>query len=313
MSFTDLLTISMPVYERIDFFREALDSALNQTVKCKVIVIDNCSSHDFYEKVCKEKNVTYYRNDRNIGMAANFAKGFELAETKYVMNLQDDDRLSPEYVESFVKAIEEYPDLDIFFSNFLRITADGEQPHGHTLPFGYMENGQKIIEYGIKYKLGYPYIASCIKRTIIHAFHGEYKGSGSYDWVWVYSEADKFSFYGDPRTLYHFRDHDMQDTKINSIRYSLTIPYIYEKVLLGKVTDLKLKKIALKHAFWDLIRLKSVAKRKVLRDIVEEDNIYAHYLNDKIERSLLVRLIFILPRGFVSFCFKVIRKIGIIS
>ena len=313
MSFTDLLTISMPVYERMDFFREALDSALNQTVKCKVIVIDNCSSHDFYEKVCKEKNVTYYRNDRNIGMAANFAKGFELAETKYVMNLQDDDRLSPEYVESFVKAIEQYPDLDIFFSNFLKITADGEQPHQHTLPFGYMENGQKIIEYGIKYKLGYPYIASCIKRTIIHAFHGEYKGSGSYDWVWVYSEADKFSFYGDSRQLYMFREHDQQDTQLNNINYALTIPYIYEKVLLGKVTNPNLKKIAMKHAFWSIIYLKSVAKRKVLRDIIKEENIYANYLNDKIEKNIIIKLIFILPKAFVSLGYKVLHKVGIIS
>ena len=47
--FTGLVTIAMPVYERKDFFREALDSALNQPVKCKVIVVDNCSSHDYFE------------------------------------------------------------------------------------------------------------------------------------------------------------------------------------------------------------------------------------------------------------------------
>ena len=83
MRFTDLLTISMPVYERKDFFRMALESALNQTVKCKVIVVDNCSSHDYFEKVCREKNVPYYRNDYNLGMARNFARVFELADSKF--------------------------------------------------------------------------------------------------------------------------------------------------------------------------------------------------------------------------------------
>jgi GT2 family glycosyltransferase len=136
MDFTDLLTIAMPCYERKEYFLEALESALNQTVKCKVIVIDNCSSHDFFEKVCKEKNVAYYRNNKNIGIAANFAKGFELAVTKYVMNLQDDDVLSPEYVESFLNAIHQYPDIDVFFTNFVRLTSNGELPHKHTLPFG---------------------------------------------------------------------------------------------------------------------------------------------------------------------------------
>ena len=45
MNYTDLLTIAMPVYERKDFFVEALESAIKQTIKCKIIVIDNCSSH----------------------------------------------------------------------------------------------------------------------------------------------------------------------------------------------------------------------------------------------------------------------------
>ena len=114
MGFTDLLTISMPVYERRDFFEQALNSALNQTVKCRVIVVDNCSSHDFFKTVCKEKGVEYFRNSENIGMARNFARGFELSESKFVMNLQDDDQLAPDYVESFLKAYEEHPDIDVF-------------------------------------------------------------------------------------------------------------------------------------------------------------------------------------------------------
>ena len=44
MSFTNLLTIALPCYERKEFFLEALDSALNQTVKCNIIVVDNCCS-----------------------------------------------------------------------------------------------------------------------------------------------------------------------------------------------------------------------------------------------------------------------------
>lgn len=44
MNFTDLITIAIPCYERKEFFLFALESALNQTIKCKVIVVDNCSS-----------------------------------------------------------------------------------------------------------------------------------------------------------------------------------------------------------------------------------------------------------------------------
>ena len=117
---TDLLTIAMPVYERKEYFLEALDSAMNQTVKCEIIVVDNCSSHNYFEKICKEKGIRYYRNDENIGMAGNFSKCIKLSETEYVTTLQDDDKLSPIYVESFLQAKKLHPDLDIYFSNFVR-------------------------------------------------------------------------------------------------------------------------------------------------------------------------------------------------
>lgn len=313
MGFTDLLTISMPVYERRDFFEQALNSALNQTVKCRVIVVDNCSSHDYFEQVCERKGVPYYRNSENIGMARNFARGFELSDTKFVMNLQDDDQLSPDYVESFLKAYEEHPDIDIFFPDFVRLTSEGQKPHKHVLPFGYMEKGEKIIEYGIKYKLGFPYMASAIKRTKVNGFHGEYEGSGSYDWVWIYSEADKFTFYGDSRKLYVFRDHDNQDTKKNAINYSFTLPYIYDVVLKEKVTNKGLKKKAEKNAFMELFKLKSAASRKVVSSFLEKDTIFSHYLRDKLDQSFLVRMLFACPVAGVNFTYRALLKSKVIN
>ena len=40
----EILTIAMPVYERIDFFQEALESALRQTPPVNIIVVDNAST-----------------------------------------------------------------------------------------------------------------------------------------------------------------------------------------------------------------------------------------------------------------------------
>tara|TARA_R110002050_G_scaffold295516_1_gene454452 strand:+ start:4013 stop:4948 length:936 start_codon:yes stop_codon:yes gene_type:complete len=311
MNHTDLLTISMPVYERKEFFREALESALNQTVKCKVIVIDNCSSHNYFEQICKEKGVSYYRNDRNIGLAPNFAKGFELAKTKYVMNLQDDDQLASDYVEAFVNAVEKYPDLDIFFSDFMRLTARGILDHRHVFPFGYMENGDKVIEYGIRYNLGFPYISSAIKRTLVDGFD-EYDGGGSYDWAWLYSNADQFSFYGDPRKLYVFREHETQHTKKNSVNYNLSTPYIYEAILKEKVTDPELKRIAAKRAFWELVHLKAVADKKTIHVILQKDNIYSRYLRDKLENDLWIRTIFFIPKASIDFLYRSMKKAALL-
>lgn len=310
MSFTNLLTISMPCYERKEYFIAALESALNQTIKCSVIVVDNCSSHDFFEKVCKEKNVKYYRNDSNIGIAANFARGFELSDTKYVMNLQDDDLLSPNYVESFVHAVNMHQDIDVFYSDFSVITSKGDKSHFHTLPFGYSPNGNIIIEYGIKYKLGFPYMSSAIKKTKAHSVLDTIGWIGSYDWEWLYSVADKLSFYGDNRKLYHYRIHDNQITRKSHSSFILTLPYIYDKILKEKTSDPILKKQASKNAFWELIQLKSEVKFDELKEIRNGQNKYDNYLNTKLKENIFLSFIFALPRGLVCFCFKVFRKLG---
>lgn len=311
MASTDLLTIAMPVYERKDFFLEALQSAMEQTVKCKIIVNDNCSSHHYFEEICKEKGIDYYRNDENVGIQGNFAKGFERAKTKFVVNLQDDDRLAPNFVEAFIEAHNKYPDIDIFFTDFYRMTPSGEKPHKHTLPFGYMPDGDKILEYGIKYKLGYPYITSAIKKEA-HESMAKYESIGSYDWLWIYSEADKLTFYGDSRKLYGFRDHDNQDTKNNSLIYLLSLPYIYDMVLREKVNDPELKKRASKISFWRLVALKSAAGSGDLKELLDKDNIYTNYLKEKLSKDILVNTVYKMPKSLVSFGFKSFKKLRLI-
>lgn len=312
MSFTDLLTIAMPCYERKDFFLEALESALNQTVKCKIIVVDNCSSHNYYEEVCKEKNVPYYRNDKNIGIAGNFAKTIELSDTKYVMNLQDDDKLHPEYVESFVKAVTLHPDLDVFFSDFDLNTSHGIVPHHHILPFGYMEKGAKIIEYGIKHKMGFPYMASAIKKSKAHSAKEVINWIGSYDWEWIYTHANELSFYGDPKKLYLYRLHDQQHTSMESSIYRLSLPYIYDNILKEKVSDAKLKKIASENAFWELVILKSSVDKKKIVEYLNGNTKYGNYLKSKLKDNNLLNIIFFMHKIFVMLIYKTIKKVGLI-
>lgn len=302
----------MPCYERKEFFLEALESALNQTVKCKVIVVDNCSSHNYYEEVCREKNVPYYRNEKNIGMAANFAKAYELSDTVYAMNLQDDDRLHPEYVESFVKAVTQYPNVDVFFCDFEMITPDGTMNHKHTLPFGYMENGAKVIEYGITYKLGFPYLSSAIKRTKAHKYEDAANWIGSYDWEWIYGNADKLSFYGDPKKLYKYRIHENQDTNLNSSIYRLTLPYIYDKVLKEKVTESKLKKTAAKNAFVELIVFKKTLDKKVLNEYLNGNTKYSAYLRAKLNKNIVLKTLYLLPKKLVHYIYKLMLKSNMI-
>ncbi len=315
VSFTDLVTIAMPVYERTNYFREALDSALNQTVKCEIIVVDNCSSHHFFEEVCKEKKVTYYRNETNIGLYNNLNKCYSLAKTEYVKFLQDDDILSPNYIHSFLKAKNQYPDIDIFFSNYTIISTKGKVPHHYTIPFGYMANGYKVIEYAANYELNFPYMTSTIKKGLAPLDLDTNESFGGYDWLWIYSNADRFSFYGDPEKLYLYRIHmeKASDRKKDWVANRLTHSYIIDNIIPLKITDPKLIKKASKKVFWELMILKSFGNKKEIQKIQTSESRFGKYLKNKQKKHYFFKMLFLMPKGLICFFFRVSRKLGIVN
>lgn len=101
---SETITIAIPVYERYDFFEEALFSALKQTVPCQILVVDNASSHMRFAdsvKALKDDRVRYYRNSENLGMTGNWNKCIELCDTEWITILHDDDWLHPQFIEFF--------------------------------------------------------------------------------------------------------------------------------------------------------------------------------------------------------------------
>ena len=96
------LTIALPVYKRIDFIKSALDSAVNQTVKCSILLIDNNSPHDDFKKIIEsypDQDIKYIKTDETVPQDENFNNCFRYADTPWVTILHDDDMLHCQYVE----------------------------------------------------------------------------------------------------------------------------------------------------------------------------------------------------------------------
>ena len=55
----------------------------------------------------RDKRIYYYVNQSNIGLCGNWNRGLELCRSKYVAMIHDDDVLSPWFLSSILKAIEE--------------------------------------------------------------------------------------------------------------------------------------------------------------------------------------------------------------
>jgi len=98
----ELLTIAFPVYKRTDYFRTALESALNQTVPCKILVIDNNSPHDEFKKIVDSYNcslIEYIKTTETVPQDENFNNCIRFTKTPWITILHDDDYLHCQFVE----------------------------------------------------------------------------------------------------------------------------------------------------------------------------------------------------------------------
>jgi glycosyltransferase involved in cell wall biosynthesis len=93
----------IPVYNRQDLVKPAIESALAQSVEGhEIVVIDNCSTDGTWavvqEYAKRDTRIRCLRNDRNVGPVRNWRLGIEAARGEYCHLLFSDDRLEPDFL-----------------------------------------------------------------------------------------------------------------------------------------------------------------------------------------------------------------------
>jgi len=175
-----------------------------------------------------------------------------------------------------------------------------------------LENGFKIIEYGIKYGLGFPYLTCAVRRTKAQLDLSFNEGGAGYDYFWVYSNADKLSFFGERSKLHNYRIHNAKAShKENEMIVNfLTAPYINDTVLLPKIGEQKLRKIISNNTFWGLVYLKSFGDKKELEKLINSESKFGQYFNVKLSESILLKIVFMMPKRIVRIFYMVSKKVG---
>lgn len=135
------LTLAMPVFNGSNYIRDALDSILAQTfVDFELIVCDNASEDDTREIVAeyaaRDDRIRLISNPRNLGASANYNLGFEHGRGTYLKWCAHDDRLSPNYLEACIAALDADPDVALAFGSTRGIDANNEivRPVGEETP-----------------------------------------------------------------------------------------------------------------------------------------------------------------------------------
>jgi glycosyltransferase involved in cell wall biosynthesis len=103
-------SIAIPVYNRPDYLRQAIRSALGQTAcDFEIVVSDDCSTDNLCSVVSSfcDPRISYHRSTKNLGAAKNHQLSVSLSRGEYVVNLHSDDLLLPSYLEVAGRALDE--------------------------------------------------------------------------------------------------------------------------------------------------------------------------------------------------------------
>ncbi len=110
------VTVAIPTHNRAKSIGNAIQSVLDQTfTDLELLVLDDASTDETAAVYASfdDPRLRYLKNPTNIGMTANWNRGFELARAPYVSLLHDDDTWSPGFLERTVRMFREHPEAGI--------------------------------------------------------------------------------------------------------------------------------------------------------------------------------------------------------
>ena len=111
-----VITFAIPFHSATRYLPRALDSVRAQTdARWRCLVVDESGGAE--ELVRGDPRIRYFRNPKPLGMAANWNRCIELAETDLVVLLHEDDELLPDYAATMLRAADEHPEAGIVYCN----------------------------------------------------------------------------------------------------------------------------------------------------------------------------------------------------
>lgn len=127
------VSVVIPCYQHSQFLGEAIDSALTQTYPdLEVIVVDDGNDEDERQRI---RGVLWGHNGRDVRLVTNETNqklagarnaGITAAAGKWIVPLDADDKLAPQFVERALKAIGTDPTRFAFSDSYLWFPDSGE-------------------------------------------------------------------------------------------------------------------------------------------------------------------------------------------
>lgn len=129
------VSVCIPTYNRANFLQYSINSVLNQTYSDFELIVCDDGSPDNTPQVVErlqDSRIRYLRHPQNIGRSRNMRSGFAAAQGEYFIKFDDDDALTPQFLEKTVAILEAKPNVDFVCTNHWIINAKGERMESAT-------------------------------------------------------------------------------------------------------------------------------------------------------------------------------------
>ena len=128
---TPLVSIGLPVYNGKKYLVQALDALLAQDLEDFELIISDNASEDATGEIAKayaarDGRIRYYRNERNLGLARNFNRAFELSRGKYFKWTAHDDWHPKQTLRACTDALEGDPSAVLCATGVAVMDDDGQ-------------------------------------------------------------------------------------------------------------------------------------------------------------------------------------------
>ena len=129
------VSVCIPTYNRADILPYAVNSVLNQTyTDFELLICDDASPDHTAEVVSQwdDSRIRYIRHPQNIQRSRNMRSGYEAARGDYFIKFDDDDALTPTFLERAIAILEAQREVDFVCSDHWIINARNERDEAAT-------------------------------------------------------------------------------------------------------------------------------------------------------------------------------------
>jgi GT2 family glycosyltransferase len=130
------VNINILTFNGAKYLRPCLDSALNQDyTNFNILIIDNASTdktiqiiNEYLKKDEKKKRITFIQNKENVGFSEGHNQGIDLMDGEYVMLLNQDAVLEPNFLIEAIKVLEKDEKIAALQPKVLKYDFEKKEP-----------------------------------------------------------------------------------------------------------------------------------------------------------------------------------------